>query len=217
MPSAHRPYPEAIRGAWFLLPVDADTSQPKHYDVLMFGIDSSFYQLQIKNDQLKNASRGTYTFDGDFLITRTRTTDTYRVTTPEKLSWQIETKKGPRSMVRTFERPSFELTEEELKTLRILPIKAKATPLFDHLATPYMISFEDRAIGILSVDRWITQETCWYGLLPFASNIPEQTWLRVISEALFTSTVQIPEEFKHIELFFLEKEQLHHIDLLPER
>lgn len=217
MPSAHRPYPEAIRGAWFLLPVDADTSSTKQYDVLMFGIDSSFYQFQIKNEQLKNASRGTYTFDGDFLITRTRTTETYRVDTPEKLSWQIETKKGPRQMTRTLDRPSIELSEEDLKTLRLLPIKAKASPLFDHIATPYMLTYEDRPIGILSVDRWITQETCWFGLLPFAMNIPEQTWLRVIAEAIFPSTVQVPEEFKHVELFFLDEEKLHHIDLLPER
>ncbi len=202
--TSHRPYPETIRGAWHLLPVDTQVpAECKTYDLVVFCMNNDYYQLQIKAGKLKQASQGTYTFDGDFLITRARNTDTYRVTTTDHAHWHIETKKGDRSMMRHLDMPHTELSEDQLKTLRILPIQAKATPLFDHPMSPQLLSLGDTPLALLSVDPWPEQRSYWFGVLPFTTQIPEQTWRRILHESVLPTVTEDPSAFSRLDFSML--------------
>lgn len=204
---SERPYPEAIRGAWFLLPVDEtlDKARQEHsYDVIIFHIDNSYELLTIKGGILKNSSSGNYTFDGDFLITRARATETYRVTMQHHTQWSIETKKGMRPMYRALHPIPQHLDEGQLKDLRILPIKARAEMICADPHSPLQLTMNEVQLATISVDRWETNKTCWFGIMPLVEGIEPRTWLRIIQESVFALTLDHPEGFDTIEVLMLD-------------
>ncbi len=205
---SERPYPEAIRGAWFLLSPDQSLEQAqreKNHDILVFHLDNSYQLLTLKGGVLKNTSNGNYTFDGNFLITRARATETYRVLMHDHQHWSVETRKGTRHMHRTLHTNRPALSEAQQKDLRILPIKARAKALVDASSSPLMLHMGDQEIAVISVDRWETNKTCWFGIAPLIESLEPRTWQRIIEESVFALTLEDTEGIDAIEILMLDE------------
>ena len=203
-----RPYPEAIRGCWYLLGAEQLPEQARRagtYEIYTFHIDGTYAQWAYRGGQLKQSGRGDYTFDGDFLITRGRVTETYRVTMKAHDLWEIEAKKGPRALTRTLNRARVQMNEAQIKDLRILPLKARGEAMISHALSPLEVIYEGERIALVSIDRWTAQKVCWLGYYALAEGLSEAIWQRIMRESIFATQIEEPEAFERLEVQRLDQ------------
>lgn len=195
-------YPEAIRGLWFMVQdgegmVDALSSLS--IELYTFNLQGRFVRVVLRDGVRREHESGDYTFDGNFLITRGRSTETYRVNVEGPMRWLLEGKKGMVWLCRRaldeqdeeLELP--ELDAEVVRELRILPIRVRFEPftvqeqlrswriLYDRdgkLETPLWL-------GSLSLDD-DSPSSLWAGITTYVRGLDTRTWQRFVSDAFLS-------------------------------
>jgi hypothetical protein len=179
----HPPLPEDIRGTWYYL---SDEGTPQEAlaskgELLTLRLDHSFDRWRIKSNELEHQDDGDYTFDGSFLILRGRNTDTYRVDASDELMWFLEGKKKSRRLFRTLatEDDARALVEDELKSLKVVPSRARCEPVVDdpncHLVD---VLYKDLTLGSIAGER--NGNELWAAVTTLAPNIPASTWAGIV-------------------------------------
>lgn len=189
-----RLYPEAIRGLWFLIPEETSRQEvaagEAAAEVLVMRLDGSFRRLSYEGGQMREREHGDYTFDGDFLITRGRSTETYRVRPQQWWRWEIETKKDAFELVRSLDdlaRPRQELGEEAARDLRILPLRADVEPVLEDPLGLVHLTFsraQDPLLGVVSVEVDEDSQQVWLGIGRVATELSEELWARLAQEVV---------------------------------
>lgn len=220
--------PEAIRGSWYLL---ADDDKPvaeaieKKGQLLALHITGQFnlYDLSIEDDVTVKAEKdeGDYTFDGDFLILRGRTTETYRVRVDSDWCWSLEAKKKRRKLVRgnLIESDFIELDPEELAEVETLAHRVqvessfpdKDDAIFDLIFRPTA----DRGlrIGCFSVDLDAPNRELWLGLTPLVTNLSAESWQKIIAQSCAMMVRLNPAKIERVLLDIQEQGELREIDV----
>ncbi len=191
-----RVFPEAIRGAWFCLAegVDASTAwEDESFEVFVFRLDSSFHRVVMRDGYRREQESGEYTFDGDFLITRGRTTETYRIKAQDVWRWELDGRKEEHALVRGLLDPSArpELDAPTARDLRILPVRAWAEPLVDNAAVQlYRLFYNEggqadweQDLAVVALERG-PQGAVWAGITRLVSGLDDNAWRRLIVEGL---------------------------------
>lgn len=223
---SQRPYPEAIRGIWYVLREDEDlaTVRDTHTgDIYLFRMDGSFSHVQLKNGSTRRQEDGSYTFDGEFLITRGRNTETYRVSLRDARTWEMETKKHGFTMHRSlYPEDAVTLTEREQRDLRILPIRAKLTLPHDSLGVALgRLEFEREGaqapviLGEVCVELEQERRLCWIGLTARTRDLDASTWTRIAQESIWSMGLDDAqrEGIDELELLHLDTNDFVNIEL----
>ena len=182
---SERLWPEAICGAWFMgQPEGLEQAWREGVcDLYLFRVDGTFTRWGRRKGYVRETERGEYTFDGDFLITRGRNTETYRVDVKERGDWTLEDKKGTSRMVRLLGAKA-ELPEDAARDLRILPVRMAFAPLIEEapevLRASYTRGGEEYALGLVTLER--RGERGWAGVAAMESTLERETWKRALAE-----------------------------------
>lgn len=219
-----RPYPEAIRGAWYMMrqeePVDKARERDT-YELYIYRLDGTFSRIQLKDGHVKSQEHGDFTFDGEFLITRGRNTETYRVDAKSTREWTIETKKHAFTMKRSLFAPDdAALSSADLRDIRILPIRVKVTFPSDTLGTSHGLLTFDRGgdlekpliLGEVAVELLNNRKLCWIGLTKRADGIEPQTWDRILRESVFDLGLEDTDNVEELELLDIEADRFNVIE-----
>jgi len=188
---------EAIRGAWMMTAEDDELHAARAkttFALYVFALDGSFQRLALKDGHVREREQGTYTFDGEFLITRGRSTETYRVTVHALWHFELESKRKVfamrRALVTELERGLPELDEAHARDLRILPLRASFAKLTDE-AEVYWAKYDRSGelvdpveLGLVSVERRPDVGRIWVGVTPLRAGLDATTWGRIAKDAL---------------------------------
>lgn len=120
-------YPEIIQGLWWC--TKADESKGTTRDLFAFNADGTFVRVVYKQGVRRDAEQGQYTFDGNFLITRGRSTETYRVTIEDSTKWVLDGKRYQFVLSRRASTPLSVLDEATTRMLRLLPQRVRLEAL----------------------------------------------------------------------------------------
>lgn len=198
-----RPLPEAIRGAWYSVPLepqDVDEALESDGEVLVFRLDETFDRYQVEEGELEEDERAEYTFDGDFLILRGSSTVTFRVDQRAPWHWELEAKSGERRLLRG----KYEGTEpvrlagDRADEIERLPGRVFVKSEFSGhgsatIGTLVHESTDGDEVDIGAVCAEFDDEMLtWIGATPFVDSIPERTWKRVVREAYFEIYLDAP-------------------------
>jgi hypothetical protein len=186
-----RPLPEAIRGSWYYLPASADPRQTGEKGIQMyrFRLDGTYSLFGGREGSWSEREPGEYTFDGQFLIMRGRTTETYRVKASRYWRWTLEGKKEDFVLLRGKSRDEdFEtLPPEQAKEIRILPIRAAIHSEYDDREGIFEIVYESenirKPIGSFFIEHNTEDGKMYVGLSPWAGGLEPKTWERIIRES----------------------------------
>ncbi len=199
---SERLWPEAICGAWFMGKPDGmeEAWRAGVCDLYLFRVDGTFTRWGRRKGYVRETERGDYTFDGDFLITRGRNTETYRVDVTSRGDWSLEDKKGTSRMVRRMRDP-IGLTDEVARDLRILPVRMAFAPLLDETPEVLRASYERvgevHELGLVTMER--RGDRVWAGVTAWETTLERQTWVRALAESsrgeLFAGAKAIEVEF----------------------
>lgn len=186
--------PEAVRGVWFLLNGESDPLKAREaqtFDVMTFGMDGAYACATLKNGFRRQHEAGDYTFDGEFLITRGRNTETYRVNVRSPWRWELEDRRHTITIVRALfdeeaGRPT--LAESYARDLRILPLRAQFREFGQSELSAYEIVYDaggelERPIvlGTLAVE-FLDEDWTWLGIMPTVTGVDAKTWGRIARE-----------------------------------
>lgn len=185
-----KPLPEAIRGSWYYISSDLEmpAGLAKGANVLCFRGDSSFARYQFRETEMREAERGTYTFDGNFLILRGRVTDTFRVRVAGPWKWTMEGKRVDQWLLRGLfesEEP-VELSAEEAREIRILPVRVSVKVPWSGAEAVHDLVYQSgegpvRRIGSFYVERG-SEGRLSVGLTMAVTGLESRTWERIIRE-----------------------------------
>ena len=180
------PLPEDIRGAWYYLSDEGSPGEALEDsgEILSLRLDHSFNRWSVASDELEHQEEGDYTFDGSFLILRGRNTETYRVDASDELMWFLEGKKKSRRLFRTLgtEEDARELVEDELKSLKVVPSRARCeAPIWGNESPIIDVVYKDLTLGTLGVE--INGSELWAAVTTLAPNIPASTWAGIVRES----------------------------------
>jgi hypothetical protein len=215
--------PEAIRGAWYLLPDEADphTLEHKKAQQLFFELDGSFTRYKIKRgERRREHETGDYTFDGNFLITRGRSTDTYRVHPEGFWRWDLEEKKGDYVLLRgPFEADDFfTITPDQREELQRVPIRIAVQSPFvddDERAIFELVhrpeDGEERPAGSLWADR-VGSEILHIGLTPIVAGVDAALWERVVAESFLDVYLGEPDDIDIVELHLYDVDEVRRFE-----
>ena len=205
-----RLYPEVIRGAWFLY--KGELSDPTEIpldecDLLVFRRDGTYSRHQTKPDSPREVEHGTHTFDGEFLITRGRSTETYRVSPHSETHWVLETKKHALQLIRHVNANRFDLDEAAARSIRILPMRARGSAWGDGatLVQPIVFAPQDAApvtLGLASIELDRTRSSCWVGVSRLAGGLEDATWHRIVHESLFDLGLDDTDDITTLDVTF---------------
>lgn len=183
-------HPEAVRGSWYYVPEDFELHDglAKPHQILTFRVDGHFTRYQVKNERRKVLETGDYTYDGNFLILRGRSTDTFRVRRPHFWRWELEGKKKDQHLLRALSHPDSlpSLTESQARDLRILPLRARIRADHEGDDQIYRMVFEEADEPILLGTFFVEAHADghrWIGLTPLVDGIEPKTWERVIRDS----------------------------------
>lgn len=221
---AERLYPEAIRGSWFLLEQEQSAEEVAasgKLDVISFRFDQRFVRHQSKSGSLREKESGDYTFDGEFLITRSRNTETYRVRPDGWWRWDIETKKDAFVLRRALTTPlAGAISGEDARAIRILPIRVKARPILEGDTGLHELTYdrggeleEPVVVGLASVELDRERGAAWIGLTPLVEGIAPKTWARVAHESLFDLHLGDVSEVTSLEVLSLDSGEVTAFEL----
>lgn len=186
-----RPLPESIRGSWYYLPANTDprTTGEKGIQMYRFRLDGTFSLYGGRPGSWSERERGEYTFDGQFLIIRGRTTETYRVKSNRYWRWTLEGKKEDYVLLRgKATEENFEaLPPEQAKEIRILPIRVLITSEYDEREGIFELIYESenvrKPVGSFFVEHNTEDGKMWVGLSPWVDGLEPKTWERIIRES----------------------------------
>lgn len=213
--TSSRSLPEAVRGCWYFVEKGAELARGLEggYQIYSLGVDGSFVRYQVKGGRRKTAGTGDYTFDGNFLILRGRQTETYRVKREAFWRWGLEgTRKDYyllRAMVEEGALPRME--EEDLRNLRILPLRAEIREDFKgedniYRAVYLRESGEEVLLGTFFVEKH-PEEKHWVGVTPLVEGIEVGTWERIIKDSFLDMFKGKPEEVGVVTVRLLDTEE----------
>lgn len=210
---AERPPPESIRGSWYFLP---DSANPlalgdKVPQIMRFRLDGTFSRYLARESEWQEKEKGDYTFDGQFLIIRGRNTDTYRVRCDAFWRWVLEGKKEEQVLLRALisRRDFVELDAEDLKEIRILPIRvgveapARADDAIYELV--YRKNGVPRTVGSFFIEQ--DGARLWVGLSRFVKGVEDKTWERVIRDSYLDIFRSKPEDVRVVTVRMLDTDE----------
>lgn len=184
--------PESIRGGWYVVPATDTVDEVVEEDgeILVFHLDGSFVRFAIEDDERREADRGDYTFDGQFLIIRGSSTQTYRVEPESEWRWSLEGKKEDRLLLRGLidRTETVELPEERREEIEQLPMRVFVRSIFDGAQEGEICMMiheaddEEIAIGALYAEAPSDGEM-WIGATPFVEGLNVEIWERIIRES----------------------------------
>lgn len=212
-----RPLPEAIRGSWYLLPkkgaprevFDEDEGQ-----LVAMRIDGTFTRYDLVGEAIKEVDdEGDYTFDGDFLILRGSSTETYRVRVEQSWYWFLEGKRKSRRLYRGLfdEGDFFELDDQAREQIARVPMRVNVeTPFVDDDDAIFDLVYrgeeQRRPIGSFSVEFDAEIDALWIGLTPLATNVERSTWQKVIDKAYLQIYPGSPDHVDNVTIELLGTE-----------
>ena len=221
-------YPEAIRGLWFMVKDGAGMAQDVaklSVELYVFHINGQFQRVLLREGARREHEGGHYTFDGGFLITRGRTTETYRVIIEGPTHWLLDGKKGMVSLCRGLldedDQPlaSPALDGPAQRELRILPARVR----FERFAQQDQLSAwrilydrdgksspEATWLGTLSTDM-DDADTLWCGITPHVAGLEARVWRRFVTEAYLPT--HHPGPLKHVITHFLDSGERERVKL----
>ena len=220
-----RPYPEAIRGAWYMMRQDDSIDKARErdtYELYIYRLDGTFSRIQLKDGHVKSQEQGDFTFDGEFLITRGRNTETYRVDAKSPREWHIETKKHAFVIRRSlYASDDAVLSSSDSRDIRILPIRVKVAFPNDALGTSHGLLTFDRGgelqkpliLGEIAVELQPDHKLCWIGLTKRADGIEPQTWDRILRESVFDLGLEETDGIEELELLDIEADRFNVVEL----
>ncbi len=185
--------PESVRGGWYVVPAD-DREIPEAIEqegeILVFRLDGTYVRYEIDEESRREAERGEYTFDGDFLILRGERTDTYRVHPEAVWCWRLEGKKEERLMLRGIldRRESVELSETRRDEIERMPVRVFVRSIFDGAQEGEICMLihesegDELAIGALSAEA-PDEAKMWIGVTPFVEGLAPAVWERIVRES----------------------------------
>ena len=205
-------YPEIIRGVWFCLKDGAEFQeawQKQSFDIYLFWVNGEFIRMTLKDGNKREVETGQYTFDGNFLITRGRSTETFRVELEQTTHWRLQSKKHDLHFVRQLTQP-VALDEADARDLRILPIRAGVEPVHKHLPRCFWLTYGTRdnqttRLAMISTDEE-QAEHGWVGATRLVEGLDPNAWSRLISEA-FLSGDWIEQQWSGYTLGFVDEDQ----------
>jgi hypothetical protein len=203
---SERLWPEAICGAWFMGEPEGMEQAWREgvCDLYLFRVDGTFTRWGRRKGYVRETERGDYTFDGDFLITRGRNTETYRVGVEARGDWTLEDKKGQSRMVRRLVEQAA-LPEDAARDLRILPVRVTFAPLLEETPEVLLASYtrgeDEHALGLVTLER--RRERGWAGVTRLESTLGRETWARAIAEGA-PSRDEALEGLKALDVEFVE-------------
>lgn len=187
--------PEAIRGAWYSLPdepEEVDDALEEDGEVLVFRLDETFDRYRIAEEGgLEEDERADYTFDGDFLILRGSSTETFRIEPVAPWKWEGEKKSEDRRLLRgTYagDEP-IDLGSERVAEIERLPgrVYVKSALRGPPSATIGTFVHEDGEGDEVDIGAVCAQydgnEVRWIGATPYADGIDKGTWRSIVEDA----------------------------------
>lgn len=226
--------PEAIRGAWLLITDKlADPTTPggalragelaDQAQLIRFGIDGEFQAFPIKDGQLADQPKraGDYTFDGDFLILRAKSTDTFRVSVDAPWCWALEARKKRRRLVRGLlgSADITPLDPQEANEIDLLAARVKVkTPLSGEHPALYELQFEQASadplrLATFSADPDAEFGELWLGLTPLVEGLKPNTWQKIITHAFLPGHRRQLDDFDRVAVEILGADTIRYIDL----
>lgn len=188
---AEQPLPESVQGAWYLLPADEDPAEvnPSDTEVMVFGRDGYMDHFEIKGGAREHKDEGDYTFDGQFLILRGRSTKTYRVEQESHWNWLLEGKKNRYRLVRALidYDDADPLDEESRREISMLPLRVKPRSDYegglqgDICRLVYEADDGERLIGALGAMQ--DDDDIWIGVLRLAEGLEPGIWRRIVEKS----------------------------------
>lgn len=187
--------PEAIRGAWYSLPDEpreVDEALESDGEILVFRLDETFERYQIDGDrQLEEDERAEYTFDGDFLILRGSSTETFRIEAVAPWKWEAEKKSEDRRLLRgTYGADDpVGLDEERVAEIDRLPGRVYVKSDLDGPPSATIGTFvhedgegDEVKIGAVCAE-YDGDDVRWIAATPFAEGIDDDTWRSIVEDA----------------------------------
>ncbi|MEM1347408.1 MAG: hypothetical protein AAGI01_02560 [Myxococcota bacterium] len=189
--------PEAIRGAWMKTAEHDDVQAARArmtFALYVFALDGSYQRFVFKDGHVREREQGTHTFDGEFLITRGRSTETYRVTVRSLWHFELESRRKEFSMRRALVEDLVggvpKLADSHARDLRILPLRASFVRLTEE-AEVFWARYdrsgelaEPLDLGLVSVERRPEVGRIWVGVTPLRAGLDAATWGRIAKDAL---------------------------------
>ena len=204
-------HPEAVRGTWYYVPEDFELADglKKPHQILAFRVDGSFTRYQVKNERRKVVETGDYTYDGNFLILRGRSTDTFRVRRPFFWRWELEGKKKDQHLLRALVAPHHlpALSESQARDLRILPLRARIHADHDGDDLIYRMVFTESEEPILLGTFFVEPHTDghrWIGLTPLVQGVEPKTWERIIRDSFLDLFCGKPDDITVVTIRLLD-------------
>ena len=184
--------PESIRGGWYFVPSTDDvlSTVEEEGEILVFHLDGTFVRFAIEDDARREEERGEYTFDGQFLIVRGSSTDTYRVHPESEWRWRLEGKKEDQLLLRgLLDRPeTVQLRDERREEIERMPMRVFVRSVFDGAQEGEICMLiheaddEEVAIGALFAEAPSDGEM-WIGVTPFVEGLNLEIWERIVRES----------------------------------
>ena len=205
---AERPLPENIRGSWYFVSEKRASNRDAEPLVFQFRLDGSFSLFTLRSGTRIEKERGEYTFDGNFLILRGRTTETYRVRTQTHWRWTLEGKKEAHQLVRGMisDDDLVDLSAAESKEIRILPIRVAVVEENSVADVIYELGFEsaehDRRLPVASLFAEFDGHQMWVGLTTYVTGIEVRTWERIIQDSFLDFHLNKPSEIRVVTIRF---------------
>lgn len=217
-----RPLPEAICGIWFLFKHDDSFERAqikKTYEVLTFRLNGTFARQAFKEGHKREYEQGDYTFDGEFLITRGRNTETYRVKPAHYAQWELESRKTVFLLQRT---PcafgTWDVLEESARRdLRILPIRVsieQVHPNVDLYALTYGAEGATSVLlGYLSLEQRVEHSKLWVGVMRLVEGLEPESWYGIARDGLVDLHLGKPKGFDTLDVQFFDSGLAHTLEL----
>lgn len=184
--------PESIRGGWYFVPADAEVEEGLGDDaeILVFRLDGTFTRFEIEGEERTESERGDYTFDGQFLIVRGSSTNTYRVEPEATWRWALEGKKSKKLLLRGLvdRKEPFELGPERADEIERMPMRVFVRSIFEGDTAGEICTMvhesdnEELELGALFAEPQDDAEL-WIGLTPFVEGLSVETWERIVRES----------------------------------
>jgi len=203
--------PESIRGGWYFVPATEDVGEvvDEQGEILVFHLDRTFVRFEIEEDARREAERGEYTFDGQFLIVRGSSTDTYRVDAESEWRWHLEGKKDDKLLLRgLIDRvETVDLPGERRDEIERMPMRVFVRSIFDGAQAGEICMLiheaddEEIAIGALYAEAPEDGEM-WIGVTPFVEGLNIEIWERIVRESYLDIHRDDLEEVARIEAHF---------------
>lgn len=182
-------FPESIRGGWYLLPSEGDLEEALEESgaVVVFSLEGDFERFDLTAGERELDESGDYTFDGQFLILRGTTTQTFRVHPTATWRWELEGKKDDQVLLRglTEHESPFELDTKRAKEIESVPARVFVRSEFGGPSEGEICSLihesegEELKLGACFAEP-AEEGSTWIGVSSFVEGLSETLWERIV-------------------------------------